>query len=184
MKTSQPILRYYFIILFAILLSSGYAQVDYTIYDFETEFEFSQHNAQAVFPSGDGGYFIFGNAFDSLSNDTSKVYIMKSDADGNVLWKNVIGEDNELIYCNAIAKTPQDGFVMVGQQKGTSYSDPLNTMIAEFDQTGNLNWLMSHSWQWDDELLDVLPDYSGDGYVVIGTTQSFGANPPDDYNIL
>lgn len=185
MKTSQPILRYYFVILFAILLSSGQAQIDYTIFDFESEFEFSQHNAQAVFPSGDGGYFVFGNVGDNFFDDTSKVFVLKADADGNVLWKNVIGEDNVLNYCNAIVKTPQGGFVMVGLHKeGSSYSDPINPMIAEFDQTGNLNWLMYHPWQWDDELTDVLPDYSGDGYVVIGTTQSYGAGSPNEFNIF
>jgi hypothetical protein len=185
MKTSQLFLRNYFVFLFALLLSPGLAQIDYTIFDFGNEFEFSQHNVQAVFPSADGGYFVFGNVGDNFYADTSKVYVLETDAAGSVIWKNVIGTNDVLNYCHAIVKTPQDGFVMVGHHKeGTSFSDPINPMIAEFDQAGNLNWMIYHPWQWDDELLDVLPDYSGDGYIVIGTTASFGAGSPNEYNIF
>jgi len=173
------------LLFIGILSYNGHSQIEYSIFDFGADIAYSEHHARVVYPTGNGGYFVFGNAGSGFYADTSKVFVLEADGNGNVIWKNMIGEDDALNYCYAIGKTPQDGFVMVGHHKeGTAFSDPISPMIAEFDETGSLNWLMFHPWEWDDELTDVLPDSNGEGYVVIGTTQTFGAGSPNQYNIF
>ena len=183
----NTILNFSFLFYFAIIgfVFSGFSQIEYTIYDFSGEFENSQQNARAVFPSPEGGYLVYGNTGDVFYTDTSKVFVLKTDENGIVDSVNVIGQDTKLNYFNHIVKTPSNGFMAVGNHKeAVSFTEPLNPLIAQFDETGTFNWLMYHDWEWDDELQGIAPKNNGNGYVVIGSTQSYGAGSPNQYNIF
>ena len=183
----QPTLflkRTVFLLSLTLLMQAGMAQIDYTIFDLSNEFTNTQTDARAIYPAGDGGYFIFGNIGDEFMSDTSKVYIMKKNAVGFTEWITVSGDDDEMNYCYNILQTEQQGYVMVGYHKeGTAFSDPINPMIAVYDEEGNQEYLMYHAWEWDDDAQDVVTDLAGDGFVIIGSTQSYGAGSPSNYNI-
>lgn len=164
---------------------SGFSQIEYTVYDFSDEFENSQQNARAAFPSPEGGYLVFGNTGANFFGDTSKVFVLKTDESGVVEWSNVIGLDTKINYFNSVIKTPANTFMAVGHHKEVvSFSEPLHQLIAQFDETGSANWLMYHDWEWDDELEGIIQENNGSGFVVIGTTQSYGAGSPNQFNIF
>jgi hypothetical protein len=183
----NTILNFGFLFLFAIIgfVFSGFSQIEYNIYDFSSEFENSQQNARAVFPSPEGGYLVFGNTGAGFYSDTSKVFVLKTDENGIVEWINVIGQDTKLNYFNHVAKTPSNRFMAVGHHKEIiQFSEPVHQLIAQFGETGTANWLMYHDWEWDDELQGIVQGNNGNGYVVIGSTQSYGAGSPNQYNIF
>ena len=180
-------LNYAILFFLSIVFSSfsGFSQIEYSVYEFSGEFENSHQNARAAFPSPEGGYLVFGNTGSGFYSDTSKVFVLKIDESAVVEWTNVIGLDTKMNYFNNVAKTPSNTFMAVGHHKEEmSFSEPLHQLIAQFDETGTANWLMYHNWEWDDELQGIIQENNGNGFVVIGTTQSYGAGSPNQYNIF
>ncbi len=181
------ILNYAILFFLSIVFSSfsGFLQIEYSVYEFSGEFENSHQNARAAFPSPEGGYLVFGNTGSGFYSDTRKVFVLKIDDSGVVEWTNVIGLDTKMNYFNNVVKTPSNTFMAVGHHKEEmSFSEPVHQLIAQFDETGTANWLMYHNWEWDDELQGIIQENNGNGFVVIGTTQSYGAGSPNQYNIF
>ena len=185
MKNSQLFHRISLAIFFTFLINSGQAQIEYVIYDLGDEFDHSQQSAQAAFPADDGGYLVFGNIGDGFYADTSQLFTMKTDENGIVEWSNIIGSDTKLNYFNSITKTPSNTFLAAGHHKEeVSFGAPLHSLIAKFDENGNTDLLMYHDWEWDDEMQGIIQKDGGSGFVVIGTTQSYGAGSPNNYNVF
>lgn len=185
MKILNLNLRFGPLMVSFLFITSLSAQIEYAIYDFADEFENSQQNARAVFPVDEGGYLVFGNTGNLFFSDTSKVFVLKADEDGIVDWSNTIGLDTKTNYFNHVVKTISDTYLAVGHHKEeVSFSATVHQLIAEFDDAGTANWLMFHEWDWDDELQGIIKENNGDGFVVIGTSQSYGAGSPNQYNIF
>ncbi|NUO20391.1 hypothetical protein HUU59_13175 [bacterium] len=99
-------------------------------------------------------------------------------------WKGAVV--NERVYWNrgydvgnAIATTPEDGFLLVGsvggcEQNPTGY----DVWIVRTDSTGDTLWTRGFGGVQEDQAYSVLPEEDG-GFVIAGSTRSWGQGESD-----
>ena len=98
-----------------------------------------------VIQTSDGGFLVAGSA-NHLSNgtamtDSSKMFALKVDASGNVLWSKVFFysttfDDDD--YLNAVTEV-SDGYVFVGSVT-TSFNGSSRGAVIKTDVSGNVQW--------------------------------------------
>ncbi len=108
-------------------------------------------SGNSIITTNDGGFVITGNTysnnlnFNLKKNDSSDIFVMKIDSDGDILWNKILGgSGNEL--GNSITSTSDDGYVLTGT---TSSNDgDFNGMnkgnqdifVVKLDSIGNIEW--------------------------------------------
>jgi pimeloyl-ACP methyl ester carboxylesterase/predicted secreted protein len=120
--------------------------------------------------SGDGGYVLTGftNSFGGY-----KIYFVKTDEDGNMLWNKTYATKQAEIGIHGIL-TSDDGYVIVGW----NYANGQDFVLYKINATYDLEWNMTYGGPGLDNAYAVLEDSDG-GYVLTGTTDSFGAGGTD-----
>ena len=130
-----------------------------------------------VHQTADGGYIICGFS-DSYGGGDSDLYLLKTDANGNEEWHQVFGGPNE-DYGYSVKATPDGGYIMAGMTTG--YGD-LNgdVYIIKTDAGGAVEWIRHPGGDAADEGRSVVLTSDG-GYVITGSTSSFGSGMSDVY---
>ena len=137
----------------------------------------------SVFQESDGSFVIdagttsFGN-FGGASN-LEDFYLIKTDSLGNLIWTKVIGTTG-IDHCSVAKKTTDKGFFLIGSN--TYYASPsiYDVFIVKTDSLGNVEWSKTFGGNnWD-------LGYAGQqtidgGYIICGTTKSFGSGSEDLY---
>src|SRR3972149_10089864 len=90
----------------------------------------------SVVQTTDGGFIIAGTL--NLGSPTSKVVLVKTDANGNPLWSKTYG-GNKSESGSQVKQTLDGGYVIVGTTKsfGTNFDD---IYVIKTDSNGNLQW--------------------------------------------
>lgn len=123
----------------------------------------------------DSGYIIAGWTTDTISFDRA-VYLVKTDAKGDVLWtRGLGGADFDEGY--AVRQAADDGYVIAGSTLSFGPANP-NVYLIKTDTAGDTAWTRVFGGVGYDEGYSVRQTADG-GYVVAGTTSSFG--PPCGY---
>jgi hypothetical protein len=64
-------------------------------------------------------------------------YVLKIDANGNILWSKNYGDEYGLFY--SIQPTVDDGYILAGESFG-NYSNGDDAWIVKIDGSGNVIW--------------------------------------------
>jgi len=125
--------------------------------------------ASAVVQTSDGGFACAGLT-SSQGSGKYDVYLVKTDADGNLEWEQAYGgagDDRAL----GMRQTADDGFLVVGytDSKGAGEDD---LYLLKTDAKGELVWEKTYGGELDDRARFVTPAPEG-GYLVVGDTASF-----------
>ncbi len=133
--------------------------------------------AFAIIQSSDGGYVVSGltNSFGAGATD---MYVVKLDANGNILWTQTIGGAND-DYGNGIAQTTDGGFV-VGGYTWSFTSGGRDMYAAKLDANGNLLWTRTVGGFGDDLAFSITATNDG-GCAISGMTTAYGAGNWDMY---
>lgn len=125
----------------------------------------------------DNGYIVAG-ATSTSSDDTSDAYLIKINSTGTIEWQNTYGGSS---YDGAynVQKTSDGGYVMTGSTRssGVGYS---TMYLVKTDSLGNLEWEKSYGGGGFEGASEVQQTPDG-GYIVVGTTQSYGGGGADVY---
>lgn len=127
--------------------------------------------------TADGGFVVVG-ATESYGAGNDDFYILKFDGKGKFLWDKVYGEANEDAL-HAVTPTPEGGFVVAGKTKsfGSKHSD---IDIIKYSKNGEMIWhkiFGFDSKEWANDIIRI----PGGGYLLAGTTKSFGFGKFDFY---
>ncbi|MBI4691570.1 MAG: carboxypeptidase regulatory-like domain-containing protein [Nitrospirae bacterium] len=133
----------------------------------------------SVQQTSDGGYIIVGYAnTDGIGN--YDVYLIKTDSDGNTIWtKTFGGDDSDGGY--SVQQTSDEGYIITG---GTySYgAGNLDIYLIKTDSDGNVLWTKTFGGE-DDEGSSSVQQTSDGGYIIAGSTDSYGNGNSDVYLI-
>lgn len=123
--------------------------------------------------TGDGGYIIAGMT-ESYGHDA---WLIKTDPNGNEQWNRIFyaGGGSEALD----VRQTRDGFILAGRR--ISYEDN-DALLIKTDQDGNERWMKTFGGKYDDEVLFVNQTTDG-GYILEGTTRSFGSGNKDSWLI-
>ena len=127
----------------------------------------------------DGGYVVSGytGSFGAGSYD---VYLIKTDANGNTIWTRTYG-GGRWEEGRAVEQTSDGGYIITGYTNsfGAGYDD---IYLIKTNASGDTDWTRTFGGAESDEGYSVQQTTDG-GYIVAGSTSSFGAGSWDVYLI-
>lgn len=132
----------------------------------------STDRANSLIQTKDGGLAVAGETY-SFGDGTYDMWLIRLDAEGNVLWHETIG-DKAVNRAYALCQTIDGGFALAGftESPGAGKSDG---WLVKTDMNGNVEWSKTFGGKGLDRLYAVLPTSEG-GYFLAGytTTNSAG----------
>lgn len=125
----------------------------------------------------DSGFIVAGATYSFGAG--SQVYLARTTAHGDTLWtKSFGGASNDYGY--SVRQTfPDSGFIVTGSTR--SYGVGGDVYIVKTDRRGDLIWTRNYGGSVYDEGMAVVQTVPDSGYVVVGSTRSFGSGNYDVY---
>jgi hypothetical protein len=125
----------------------------------------------------DGGYVITGYTF-TYGAGADDIYLIKTDESGNLLWSKTYGGVSSDIP-GSIQLTSDGGYIIGGftSSFGTGGGD---IFLIRTDGSGNLSWSRTYGGAGYDRAYTTQQTSEG-GYIMAGTTNSFGAGGYEVY---
>ena len=131
--------------------------------------------AESITATTDGGYIVAGWT-GSFGAGILDFWVIKLDAEGNKIWDKTFGGSN-LDYASSIITTSDGGYMIAGMTEsyGSGKSD---FWIIKLDAKGNKQWDKIYGGKDKDEATSIIST-TDEGYIVAGTTKSYGAGGSD-----
>ena len=140
----RPFYTHFLIIYFGISLSAS-AQV---LIDWQKSLENnSRNNLENIIATTDGGFFLYG--ISSVGSISLDMWVIKMDAEGEILWEQKYGGDETQSAETAI-QTSDGGYLLGGfdffENANESERGWYNTWLLKIDAEGNVEWDQKLWW--------------------------------------
>jgi len=132
--------------------------------------------AVSVQQTSDGGYIVAGETA-SFGVGSYDVFLLKTDATGNLQWFKTFGGSNG-DYARSVQQTSDGGYIVAGGTE--SFGAGGDVFLLKTYASGNLQWAKIFGGSYFDWALSVQQTSDG-GYIVAGGTGSFGAGGSDAF---
>lgn len=163
-------------ILSLFIITIGYSQVPEIIWS--KTFGGSESDVgRYVQITNDGGFILTGNS-SSFSGSSIDVYVVKTDEFGDEQWSQSYGGENE-DYGFSVQITSDGGYIVAGYTNSFG-AGGWDAYLIKLDQNGTEEWSETYGETEDDKVHDVQQTADG-GYVMAGSTKSFGVGNWDYY---
>lgn len=138
------------------------------------------NSGNSIQQTNDNGYVAVGytEAFGAGAFD---VFIIKTDTSGNPVWKKAIGETSS-DFANDVQQTSDSGFIVCGYSI-SSFSGGFageNIYLIKLNSNGNILWSKIIGGAGNERANSVRQTSDG-GFLIAGTTDSWGAGGKDFY---
>jgi uncharacterized delta-60 repeat protein len=168
--------------------------------------------AYSVQQTTDGGYVVAGHT-DSFGEGFGDFWVVKLDSSGSVEWQKTYGQSGNYDWAYSVQQTSDEGYVVAGytfpmsrwyigsQYAGKPSSDfsgvdhtevaksnPVvrdigNFLLLKLAHDGFVEWEKAYGGKGDSRAYSV-QQTADEGYVVAGSTNSFGAGGWDDFWVV
>jgi hypothetical protein len=125
----------------------------------------------------DRGYIIAGIT-SSFGAGWYDVYLIRTNALGDTQWTRTWGGSNHDMG-HSVLQTPDSGYIVAGRTSSFG-AGSVDFYLIRTDALGDTLWTRTYGGTNDDEAYSVLPTSDG-GYVIAGSTSSYGAGDRDVY---
>lgn len=132
-----------------------------------------------VIQTADGGFAVTGVTASSGSGGED-VYLLRLDPDGQELWSHAYGGSN-MDNGWSVHETEDGGFTIAGYTRSEG-AGGIDVYLIRTDLEGEMLWANTFGGPADDYGW-AMQSVAGDGYVIAGQTESFGAGDIDGYLI-
>jgi len=131
--------------------------------------------AYIVQQTSDGGYIVGGHTY-SYGNGSNDAWILKLDYAGSIQWQKTYGgSGSEYLY--SLQETLDYGFIASGST--TSFgAGSTDAWVFKITSTGAIEWQKTYGGAQSDNSFSITQT-SDQGYIVAGSTNSFGAGNSD-----
>ena len=135
--------------------------------------------ATEVIECSTGGFAVVGSEL--IDGYAPNALLIRTNAYGDEIWSHRYGGAG-LDYASSVIESQSGGFVIVGIS--TSYGlNGTNCWLLHTDETGEALWNQTFGGDKDDVGYSVIEERSAEGFVVAGTTKSFGGGNADAWLI-
>lgn len=129
---------------------------------------------EAVVRTVDGGYAVAGYTF-SFGAGGADAWLVRTDSCGDTIWTRAYGGAQFDCGCS-LAAAADSGFVIAGRTRSFG-AGGFDAWVVRTDANGDTVWTRTYGGAGWDEARSVQP--IADGYIVAGTTRSFGSGNED-----
>jgi predicted secreted protein/acetyl esterase/lipase len=131
--------------------------------------------AFSVVQTGDGGYALSGptSSFGAGGND---IWLFKTDSAGTMQWNKTYG-GSLAEWMDQMIRTADGGYAISGYTASFG-AGAQDVWLIKTDQSGNMAWNKTYGGTGNDNGFH-MSQIAGGGYVIIGSTGSFGAGGTD-----
>jgi len=134
--------------------------------------------ASSIQQTSDGGYIVAG-VFSTDGGTHDYTWVLKFDANGNVVWQKTYGDTSVWNIANSIQQTTDGGYIVAGQNMSFS-AGSWDVWVLKLDGNGNVQWQKTYGGTNEDEDRAFSIQQTTDGgYIVAGYTQSFATGDED-----
>ena len=129
--------------------------------------------ASSVQQTSDGGYIVAGYTT-SFGTGEGDIFLIKTDAKGNIKWaKTYGGRGSE--GASSVRQTADGGYIVVGNTNSFG-AGKWDIFLIKTDAKGNIQWAKTYGETDNlDRGIPSVQQTSDGGYILAGTTISFGA---------
>ncbi len=129
----------------------------------------SEDSAYSVQQTPDGGFIVAGETI----SDRPDIWVLKLDASGVIEWQKSYGGAND-DTARSIQQTSDGGYILAGVT--SSFAHFFGDMwLLKPDTSGTIQWEKTYGGNVSNSAHSIRQIYDG-GYIVTGTTTSFGGN--------
>jgi hypothetical protein len=133
----------------------------------------------SVQQTSDGGYIVAGYTW-SFGAGYSDIFLIKTDANGNIQWAKTYGGTYE-DYASSVQQTSDGGYILAGHTSSFG-AGSYDIFFIKTDANGNIQWAKTYGGTGSDMASSVQQTSDG-GYILAGWTYYFGAGLSDIFLI-
>ena len=131
--------------------------------------------ASSVNQSTDGGYIVAGYTY-SYGAGASDFWLVKIDENGNEQWNQTYG-GNYGEVAHSVQQTSDGGYIIAGSTTSYGAGDQ-DFWLVKTDENGNEEWNQTYGGN-DYDIAYSVQQTSDGGYIIAGSTSSYGAGYSD-----
>jgi hypothetical protein len=179
LRTWAPWIRGLILALLSVSLVALFTQYAYAQVRFAKTYGGTSYDlAYSVQQTSDGGYIVAGFTY-SFSAGYSDIFLVKTDANGNIIWAKTYGGTN-YNWARSVQQTSDGGYIVAGSTYsfGGGYFD---IFLIKTDASGNIIWAKTYGGIYYSDYASSVQQTSDGGYIVAGWTNSFGAGGYDAF---